>query len=270
MPIKRRQGENKEEFISRCIPIEITNGKSGEQAAAICYSYWEEKQLTAVKNIRKKNYKELQLLNMNIFGYRPKNFDMCPGAVSLFEHLMSMISDEDVKGMIRSAAQIADNIFGIEKKVIGDNKAMIADVYEAEILLDDFEDLMEEIDVLLGMEHDVDFMEGHLEIIEGYLKNDVLEFKKVRAFVQSSNVDKVMYDDIETRLVVQFMDGSIYTYEGVTQSQFDNIVDGNAAPITTDSRKPPRWKMGEGPSVGAALYKWLTKRDKGTKGGNFR
>jgi hypothetical protein len=59
MPIKRKMGETKADFISRCIPIEINNGQSQEQAGAICYAYWEEKQLSAVKNIRKnRNFKK--------------------------------------------------------------------------------------------------------------------------------------------------------------------------------------------------------------------
>jgi hypothetical protein len=55
MPIRKRIGESKDEFIGRCISIEISNGKSQEQSVAICSAIWEEKQLKAVKNIRKKN-----------------------------------------------------------------------------------------------------------------------------------------------------------------------------------------------------------------------
>ena len=36
-------GETESEFISRCIPVVIGEGKDGDQAAAICYSYWEER-----------------------------------------------------------------------------------------------------------------------------------------------------------------------------------------------------------------------------------
>jgi hypothetical protein len=36
-------GESEEEFISRCIPYVINEGKDEAQAAAICYSYWDEK-----------------------------------------------------------------------------------------------------------------------------------------------------------------------------------------------------------------------------------
>lgn len=34
--------ETKDEFISRCIPVVIGEGKDEDQAAAICYSYWDE------------------------------------------------------------------------------------------------------------------------------------------------------------------------------------------------------------------------------------
>ena len=37
-------GEDKDEFISRCIPVVIDEGYEEDQAAAICYSYWENKQ----------------------------------------------------------------------------------------------------------------------------------------------------------------------------------------------------------------------------------
>jgi hypothetical protein len=36
-------GETEDEFISRCIPVVIGEGKDQDQAAAICYSYWEER-----------------------------------------------------------------------------------------------------------------------------------------------------------------------------------------------------------------------------------
>ena len=35
-------GENRDEFIGRCIPELIKEGYDQDQATAICYSYWEE------------------------------------------------------------------------------------------------------------------------------------------------------------------------------------------------------------------------------------
>ncbi len=159
MPISKRPGELKEDFIERCIPIEIGNGNSPEQSSAMCYAYWEDKQLKAVKNIRRKMRKEKLELN----------------------------------------------------------------------------------------------------------------FQKTRVYVDSSNVDRLMYDDVKEQLVIQFQDGSYYTYFSITQDRFDDIVDGNATCITDDSQIPQRWWIGKDPSVGAAVHKFLVNAGvRYEKGGNFR
>ena len=41
--VKPSAGESEDEFISRCIPVVIGEGKDQDQASAICYSYWEER-----------------------------------------------------------------------------------------------------------------------------------------------------------------------------------------------------------------------------------
>lgn len=106
---------------------------------------------------------------MDVLGYMTKYFYLCPGAQGTFEHLVSMKPDDETAGMIRSAAQIADNIFEIEKKVLEDKKSSEQQLRQAEILVDDFYDLIDEIDEQLGMIHDVSYMDGHLELIESYL-----------------------------------------------------------------------------------------------------
>lgn len=49
MPIKPGKSESKDEFISRCIGEEITAGYDQSQAAAICYSKWDRKELSKQK-----------------------------------------------------------------------------------------------------------------------------------------------------------------------------------------------------------------------------
>ena len=107
-------------------------------------------------------------LNINVFGYPTEYFYMCPGAISTFKHLTSMEVDEDTKGMIRSAALIADNIFDLEEDVIEEGIAMPEDVELASLLISDFKDLMLEIDEITGMTHDVSYMDGHLQTIVDY------------------------------------------------------------------------------------------------------
>lgn len=106
---------------------------------------------------------------IDVLGYKTKNFKLCPGATAMFEHLKTMPLNEDTVGMIRSAAQVADNVFGIEKDVIQSESATPEQLNEAKILVEDFKDIMEEIDEEVMMQHDVSYMDGHIAKIESYL-----------------------------------------------------------------------------------------------------
>ena len=111
----------------------------------------------------------VEFAEMNILGYPTKHFDICPGAQATFKHLLEMVQDEETAGMIRSAAQVADNIFKLESDVIEKEKATQEDVQLAQILVNDFYDIIEEIDEETDMIHDVSYMDGHIEKIKQYL-----------------------------------------------------------------------------------------------------
>jgi len=113
--------------------------------------------------------------SVNVLGYITKNFDICPVAIELFQHLITMNMDDDTEGMVRSAAQIADNIFRIEKEVIEKGSSSPEDLIQAEVLVADFKDLIEEIDEEVGMTHDTSFMDAHLEKIKSYVEFQDLE-----------------------------------------------------------------------------------------------
>jgi hypothetical protein len=153
MPIRKRSGENREEFLERCIPIEISTGKTQEQSVAICINIWEEKQLSAVKRIRSSK------------------------------------------------------------------------------------------------------------------KKDLMEFRKERTFVDSTNADRIMYDTDTLELTIQFQDGSKYTYFDVNEELYLNVLDGNASTRTAGEWGP----VGKSPSVGAAIHQYLIERNiRYEKGGSFR
>ena len=111
--------------------------------------------------------------NVNVYGYHTRFFQICPGAQATFEHLISMDNDDDTKGMIRSAAQVADNVFRIEDEVIKAESATEHQYEEAVILVDDFKDIIGEVDKISGMKHDVSYMDGHIDKIEEYLQEDM-------------------------------------------------------------------------------------------------
>ena len=112
---------------------------------------------------------EVEAPELDVYGYPTKNFYICPGAQELFKHLMSMPVSEDSIGMIRSMAQIADNIFQIEKDVLEKEKATPEQLQTAMVLVEDFYDVLYEVDEESGMTHDASFMEGHLKTIQQYV-----------------------------------------------------------------------------------------------------
>ena len=116
---------------------------------------------------------KMQESEIDVFGYKTKQFYICPGALGTFEHLKSMPNlDEDTIGMIRSAAQVADNVFKIEKDAIENKTTTQSELNEAIVLVDDFKDIMHEIDEEVGMIHDVSYMDGHIVTIKSYLNTE--------------------------------------------------------------------------------------------------
>jgi hypothetical protein len=130
-------------------------------------------------------------LNIDVFGYPTEYFYMCPGAKATFEHLTSMEVDEDTKGMIRSAAQIADNIFDLEEDVIEDGIATPDDVELASLLISDFKDLMLEIDEIVKMTHDVSYMDNHLQTIVAYAPEEFnININALPNYVNEASIGK--------------------------------------------------------------------------------
>jgi hypothetical protein len=111
--------------------------------------------------------------NLNVLGYSTRYFHLCPLAIELFQHLIEMPVNDETEGMIRSAAQVADNVFRIEDEVIKRGSATRDELLQAVILVEDFRDIIREIDEETGMIHNVLFMEGHLEKIAEYVKEDM-------------------------------------------------------------------------------------------------
>jgi hypothetical protein len=189
--VKPTGGEDEGKFIGRCMSAIEGEFPDQEQRLAVCYSYWSEK-MAITPNPCWKGYEPIGLKTkngrqvpncvkmedydfeeLNIFGYNTRFFFICPGAEATFEHLISMNPDDETIGMIRSAAVVADRVFEIEKEVIDNASATQEQMKEAIVLVDDFYDIMYEIDEELGMVHNVQYMDGHLEVIADYLPEEL-------------------------------------------------------------------------------------------------
>ena len=67
MPINVKSGETEQEFVSRCIPIEIGYGKSADVASGICYSIYQNRNMTTQQRVNKKiaDLKKEELITPN-------------------------------------------------------------------------------------------------------------------------------------------------------------------------------------------------------------
>lgn len=97
-------------------------------------------------------------------------------------------------------------------------------------------------------------------------------FRKWRADnIRSSNVRKIMYNDETKEMFIQFQDKSIYTYFEVPFQLFLDVSGGKATCITSGENKYGSWFVGKTPSVGAAVHRYLVKKNvKYKKGGSLR
>jgi hypothetical protein len=167
---------------------------------------------------------------LNVFGYNTQYFYICPGAVGTFEHLMEMTPESDTIGMIRSAAQIADNVFRIEADVLESENASVEQVMEAQVLVDDFKDLMNEIDEELGMVHDVSYMDGHIKTISSYLTDEYtdeeFESLKLLKFIAETDFEKFesvmgsLRGSTESEIMQRKHDKPVFYFK------YDRVLDG--------------------------------------------
>jgi len=107
--------------------------------------------------------------NLDVYGYETKYFQICPGAQKTFTEIVSFPHNEETIGMIRSAAVVADAIFKIENDVLEAEKATPQQLKEAILLVEDYKDIIHEIDEEAGVVSDVSYMDGHIKTIESFL-----------------------------------------------------------------------------------------------------
>jgi hypothetical protein len=127
--------------------------------------------------------------NIDIFGYKTKNFDICQGAVVLFEKLLGAEKQETQK-LIEAAAEPLDNMFGIEKRVVDSGKATQEDVSEATELVNDFSMKLGAISERMQQDYkeDAGFLKMHLEeIIKRMDPKDIQELDEVWSKKERAN-----------------------------------------------------------------------------------
>lgn len=99
----------------------------------------------------------------------------------------------------------------------------------------------------------------------------LIALRKYRENPESSNVDRMMYNDETKELVIKFNNGRYYTYSEVEMSEFEDIRAGNAFTRTSGRSRWGSWDKNKFPSVGAAVYRYLVLTNKPyRRGGSLR
>lgn len=251
MPIEKKSGESREEFISRCIGVEIEAGYDADQAAAICYTYADEQ------------FEKFESYN----DYPEAVKEAAKRGISLNEKVDNKCATQ--VGKVR-AQQLANGENITEETI----RRMYSYLSRAKEYYnpDDTEACGTISYLLWGGEPALRWSERKLKEIEEFRRvNNVLEFRKWRNRPKSSNVNNILYNDETKELIVKFNEGDIYTYFDVEFSLFQDLVNGAGVCRTEGENKWGSWFIGKTPSVGAALYNRLVKSSiRYKKGGTLR
>lgn len=163
--------------------------------------------------------------------------------------------DYIIKDYARKVGIPANKVFAM-----GNNAAKIQKVKDLGITRH-FDDNQDVVGALPGVGVKMQEIEN-----EGFV-----EFKKWRSNPNSSNVDRIMYNDETSELVIKFHGGSTYTYYDVDFGQFTEIFQGAGICRTEGENRWGTWWVGKTPSVGAAVYEILVRSGvRYSRGGSLR
>ncbi len=111
----------------------------------------------------------------DIFGYETKDFDICPGAVSLYKGIVAGDHTDgtpspEMQEVIVKSAKLHDILFKLEKDVL-ENGGTEEDIAKAQRIADAIMKIADKLD--LTGEHN--YVQGHIDIITKKVKGEVEE-----------------------------------------------------------------------------------------------
>lgn len=113
--------------------------------------------------------------------------------------------------------------------------------------------------------------EQEIAIISSGFNEGLISLKKWRNNAESSNIDRLLYNDETRELIVKFNGGTIYTYYDIDFDEFLGVMNGAGICKTSGQNKYGSWFIGKTPSVGAACFRILIRSGKKySRGGSLR
>jgi 3-deoxy-D-manno-octulosonate 8-phosphate phosphatase KdsC-like HAD superfamily phosphatase len=140
MPIEKRSGETRDEFVSRCVKTEMDAGKPQDQALAICLTYADENFATATQSVTDNTWSTEAPINVNFakvsFDYdetlsTPKGMEMAKNAIERGDEVYIISARREKIGMETRARELGIPL----SRVIatGSNKAKVEKIKELKI-----------------------------------------------------------------------------------------------------------------------------------------
>ena len=120
---------------------------------------------------KKAKMNEQDSLEVDVYGYQTKHFDVCPGAQSLYKRIV----DEDLvkdKDLAKRTAKLHDALFALEKAAL-ENGATELDVEAAQLMADQIMEMAK----MMGLESEHQYVQGHVEKVKGAVKGEMNEIE---------------------------------------------------------------------------------------------
>ena len=118
---------------------------------------------------KKAKMNEQDSLEVDVYGYQTKHFDVCPGAQSLYQRIV----DEDLvkdKDLVTRTAKLHDALFALEKTAL-ENGATELDVEAAQLMADQIMEMAK----MMDLESEHQYVQGHVEKVKGAIKGEMNE-----------------------------------------------------------------------------------------------
>jgi hypothetical protein len=261
--VKPESGEDKNDFMGRCVPILIGEGKDQDQAVAVCLSYWGD-DYESIKEYPKGISDTAQ----NVLNYVEENgWGSCgtPVGKTRASQLAKgeAISIDTIKRMYSYLSRHKVDLESSKSYDDGCGKLMY-DAWGGDAALSWSERFLNSDEYRLHLVKDI-LKSDFSEISKRKLITDILSSKKEKYYTlrltpNSSNSDIIEYETEKKELRIKFNDGSTYLYENIEYRIFEKVWLGDAECKTSGTSPYGSWEVGDSPSVGAAIYKYLVKR----------
>ena len=201
MPVEKRKDETRDEFVSRCIKVEMDSGKPQDQAIAICISYADENFKGATKSVTDNTWSTEAPINTNLSKVKKVIFNE-----DFNEDDVKKYKESGFKVYVRSSRKIKKK----DKKIW--NKLRTAGLTEDNLLFGELKELNKkyEFDLLLTGQDPI--LEALLLKGQDFKPKSIIDSYEVTSLEDARTKEELALKSVELKFVTVKV---LYTYEEI-------------------------------------------------------